>query len=282
MWLWNNKIAYAFIHRSLCGRHAFKNSVAVQRTAPSMPLHSANPRITPRQILSSNKGLLFAGGLHTWPEPALLRNARNGTVCVSQRKLAAANYAPLTALSTATSNMKARNYIKLREKGRCCGTGVEGGKTRGRSATFVRERNPGWGANTHSAREPHVFRGVLDRAKAKRGSESSSISKHAVLAAVRSNRESIARSVDPGRYGKLTLSRYLCAQIRKTDVISHYSKTPRERQDEKITPLLGFPKISSTQDKKRYKTRIVHDKIIETVGIEKKVCFFAHFQLNMN
>lgn len=139
MWLWNNKIAYAFIHRSLCGRHAFKNSVAVQRTAPSMPLHSANPRITPRQILSSNKGLLFAGGPHTWPEPALLRNARNGTVCVSQRKLAAANYAPLTALSTATSNMKARNYIKLREKGRCCGTGVEGGQDE-RKTCHVRQR----------------------------------------------------------------------------------------------------------------------------------------------
>lgn len=80
----------------LCGRLAFKNSVAVQRAAPSIPLLSANPRITPRQILSSNKGPLFAGGPHTCPEPALLRNARNGTVCVSQRKLAAANYAPFT------------------------------------------------------------------------------------------------------------------------------------------------------------------------------------------
>ncbi|KYM95597.1 hypothetical protein ALC62_13712 [Cyphomyrmex costatus] len=75
---------------------AFKNLVAVQRAAPSIPLLSANPRITPRQILSSNKGPLFAGGPHTWPELALLRNARNSTVCVSQRKLAAANYAPLT------------------------------------------------------------------------------------------------------------------------------------------------------------------------------------------
>ncbi|EGI67339.1 hypothetical protein G5I_03982 [Acromyrmex echinatior] len=75
---------------------AFKNSVAVQRAAPSIPLLSANPRITPWQILSSNKGPLFAGGPHTWPELALLRNARNSTVCVSQRKLAAANYAPLT------------------------------------------------------------------------------------------------------------------------------------------------------------------------------------------
>ncbi|KYQ47462.1 hypothetical protein ALC60_13583, partial [Trachymyrmex zeteki] len=76
---------------------AFKNSVAVQRAAaPSIPLLSANPRITPWQILSSNKGPLFAGGPHTWPELALLRNARNSIVCVSQRKLAAANYAPLT------------------------------------------------------------------------------------------------------------------------------------------------------------------------------------------
>lgn len=91
----NDKIVYAFIHRSLCGRVAFKNLAAVQRAAPSIPLLSANPRITPRQILSSNKGPLFAGGPHTWPESALLRNARNGTVCVSQRKLAAANYAPL-------------------------------------------------------------------------------------------------------------------------------------------------------------------------------------------
>lgn len=64
--------------------------------APSIPLLSANPRITPWQILSSNKGPLFAGGPHTWPELALLRNARNSIVCVSQRKLAAANYAPLT------------------------------------------------------------------------------------------------------------------------------------------------------------------------------------------
>lgn len=110
----------------------------MQRTTPSIPLHSANPRITPRQILSSNKGLLFAGGPHTWPEPALLRNARNGTVCVSQRKLAAANYAPLTALGAATSNMKARNYIKLREKGRC--RGGWRGKTRGRPTVRQRER----------------------------------------------------------------------------------------------------------------------------------------------
>lgn len=172
-WLRNDKIIYAFIHRSLCGRLAFKNSVAVQRAAPSIPLLSANPRITPQQILSSNKGPLFAGGPHTWPELALLRNARNGTVCVSQCKLAAANYAPFRGARRYNIKYESPQLYKAKRERP---VPWDGGKTRGRPATFVRERNAGWGANTHNAREPHVFRRVLGHARAKRGSESSSIS----------------------------------------------------------------------------------------------------------
>ncbi|KYM76000.1 hypothetical protein ALC53_13485 [Atta colombica] len=154
---------------------AVKNSVAVQRAAPSIPLLSTNPRITLWQILSSNKRPLFAGGPHTWPELALLRNARNSTVCVSQRKLAAANYAPFTGSRRCNIKYESSQLYKAKRESRCRGTRVEGSKMEGRLATFVREREIRGEVQTHTAHANRTFSMDFWTAR-KRNAESSLIS----------------------------------------------------------------------------------------------------------